>query len=179
MNLLVFQQDKAYIKQCLENGEIDYVEAASETYETEFFEYLNGRGLLQQLSETYPLRRKKQEVTMWLYVASDISLRLHGMQSFHGYPLVVRTGGLINALGPKVGKKAIHPKTGQMTLHCPGFNSKNTYDRQTPCDQDWLRKVARATPADKLLTWYNTQMPQLLKEQKLFDPEGIFIGDAS
>jgi hypothetical protein len=179
MNLLVFQEDKAYIKQCLENGEIDYVEAASETAETEFFEYLNGRGLLQQLAETYPLRRKKQEVPMWLYIASDISLRLHGMQSFHGYPLVVRTGGLINALGPKVGKKAIHPRTGQMTLHCPGFNSKNKYDRQTPCDQDWLRKVARATPADNLLRWYNSQMPQLLKQEKLFDPEGIFIGDAS
>lgn len=179
MNLLVFQEDKAYIKECLENGEIDYVEAASESAETEFFEYLNGRGLLQKLSETYPLRRKKQEVPMWLYVASDISLRLHGMQSFHSYPLVVRTGGLINALGPKVGKKVIQPKTGQMTLHCPGFNSKNKYDRETPCDQDWLRKVARSTPADKLMTWYNTQIPQLLKQEKLFDPEGIFIGDAS
>jgi hypothetical protein len=78
MNLLVFQEDKAYIKQCLENGEIDYVEAASETAKTEFFEYLNGRALLQQLAETYPLRRKKQEVPMWLYIASDISLRLHG-----------------------------------------------------------------------------------------------------
>ncbi len=83
------------------------------------------------------------------------------MQSFHGYPLVVRTGGLINALGPKVGKKAIHSKTGQMTLYCPGFNSKNKYDRQILCDQYWLRKVARATPADNLLRWYNTQMPLL------------------
>lgn len=179
MNLLVFQEDKAYIKQCLENGEVDYLEVASEAAETEFFEYLNSRGLLQQLAVTYPLRRKKQEVPMWLYVASDISLRLHGMQSFHGYPLVVRTGGLVNALGPKVGKKVMHPETKQMTLHCPGFNSKNKYDRQTPCDQDWLRKVARKTPADKLLAWYNSQMPQLLQEQKLFDPEGIFIGDAS
>lgn len=116
---------------------------------------------------------------MWLYVASDISLRLHGMQSFHGYPLVVRTGGLINALGPSVGKKTMHPETGQVTWHCPGFNSKNKYDRQTPCDQDWLRKVARRTPADKLLTWHNTQMPLLLKQQNLFDPEGIFVGDAS
>lgn len=180
MNLLVFQEDKAYIQQCLENGEVDYMEVASEAAESQFFEYINSRGLLQQLSETYPLRRKKkQEVPMWLYVASDISLRLHGMQSFHGYPLVIRTGGLINALGPKVGKKAMHPQTGQMTLHCPGFNSKNKYDRETPCDQDWLRKVARATPADKLLTWHNTQIPQLLKQEKLFDTEGIFVGDAS
>ena len=102
MNLLVFQEDKAYIKQCLENGDVDYIEVASEASETEFFTYLNKHGLLQKLSETYPLRRKKQEVPMWLYVVSDISLRLHGMQSFHGYPLVIRTGGLINALGPKV-----------------------------------------------------------------------------
>lgn len=179
MNLLVFQEDKAYIKQCLENGEVDYMEVASEAAESQFFEYLNNRGLLQQLADTYPFRRKKQEVPLWLYVASDISLRLHGMQSFHGYPLVIRTGGLINALGPGVGKKTIHPGTGQMTLHCSGFNSKNSYDRQTPCDQDWLRKTARATESDKLLSWYNTQIPQLLKEQKLFDPEGIFIGDAS
>jgi len=114
-----------------------------------------------------------------LYVASDISLKLHGMQSFHRYPLVVRTGGLINALGPSVGKKVMHPETGQVTLHCPGFNSKNKYGRQTPCDQDWLRKVARKTSAEKLLEWYNTQMPQLLEQQKLYDPEGIFVGDAS
>lgn len=179
MNLLVFQEDKAYIKQCLENGEVDYMEVASEAAETQFFEYLNSRGLLQQLADTYPFRRKKQEVPMWLYVASDISLRLHGMQSFHGYPLVIRTGGLINALGPEVGKKVMHPETGQMTLYCSGFNSKNSYDRQTPCDQDWLRKMARATEFDKLLSWYNTQIPQLLKSQGLFDHEGIFIGDAS
>lgn len=179
MNLLIFQEDKAYIKQSLENGEVDYMEVASEAAETEFFEYINSRGILQQLSKTYPLKPKKEEVPMWLYVSSDISLKLHGMQSFHGYPLVVRTGGLINALGPSVGKKVVHPETGQVTLHCPGFNSKNKYGRQTPCDQDWLRKVARRTPAEKLLEWYNTQMPQLLKQQKLYDPEGIFVGDAS
>jgi len=101
------------------------------------------------------------------------------MQSFHGYPLVIRTGGLLNALGPEVGKKTVHPKTGQVTIHCPGFNRKNKYDRQTPCDQDFLRKIARETEADKLVVWFNTQMPQLLERERLFDPEGIFIGDAS
>ena len=179
MNLLIFQEDKAYIQQNLENGDVDYMETASEASETEFFKYINNRGILERLSESYPFRRKKEEVPVWLYVASDISLKLHGMQSFHGYPMVIRTGGMINALGPKVGKKAEYPRTGQTTLHCPGFNKKNKYDRQTPCDQDWLRKVARATASDKLLTWYNSQIPLLLKEEKLFDPEGIFIGDAS
>jgi len=179
MNLLIFEQDKAYVKRCLENGEIDYMEVASEGAETEFFEYLNTRGVLKHLADTYPLKRKKEEVPMWMYIASDMSLRLHGMQSFHGYPLVIRTGGLLNALGPEAGKKTVHPETGQVTIHCPGFNHKNKYDRQTPCDQDWLRKTARATPAEKLVGWFNTEMPRLLQREGLFDAEGIFIGDAS
>lgn len=179
MNLVVFEQDKAYVRHCLQNGDIDYMEVASEGAETEFFHYINSRGIIQELARTYPLQRRKQEVPLWLYVASDLSLRLHGMQSFHGYPLVIRTGGLLNALGPEVGKKVVHPQTGQVTIHCPGFNHKNTYDRQTPCDQDWLRKTAKATEAEQLLGWYNRQMPLLLQQEGLFDPEGIFIGDAS
>ena len=179
MNLVVFEQDKAYVQRSLENGEIDYMEVASEGAETEFFQYINGRGILQQLADTYPLKRRKHEVPLWLYIASDLSLRLHGMQSFHGYPLVIRTGGLLNALGPEVGKKVIHPDTEQVTIHCPGFNRKNKYDRQTPCDQDWLRKTARATEAEKLLGWYNREVPRLLEREGLYDPEGIFIGDAS
>lgn len=179
MNLVIFEQDKAYVRTCLENGEIDYMEVASEGAETEFFQYLNNRGVLKYLSDTYPFIRKKQEVPLWLYIASDLSLRLHGMQSFHGYPLVIRTGGLLNALGPEVGKKAVHPGTGQVTIHCPGFNRKNKYDRQTPCDQDWLRKTARATAAEALLSWYNRELPRLLERERLFDEEGIFIGDAT
>ena len=179
MELIVFEQDKAYVQRSLENGEIDYMEVASEGAETEFFQYLNTHDILQQLADTYPLKRVKPEVPVWLYIASDLSLRLHGMQSFHGYPLVIRTGGLLNALGPKVGKKVFHPETKQVTIHCPGFNSKNKYDRETPCDQDFLRKTARATPAEALLRWYNTEVPGLLKREGLFDPEGIFIGDAS
>ncbi len=179
MDLLVFEENKPYIIKSLQNGDVDYMEVASETAETEFFEYINGHGILQKLAETYPVKPRKEEVPTWLYVASDISLKLHGMQSFHGYPLVVRTGGMINALGPSVGKKVRHPETGDVTIHCPGFNSKNKYPRQTPCDNDWLRKVARKTPAEKLMAWYNSQLPLLLKEQDMYDSEGIFIGDAS
>lgn len=41
MNLLVFEQNKVYVRKCLENGEIDYLETVSEGAETEFFEYLS------------------------------------------------------------------------------------------------------------------------------------------
>ena len=57
MNLLVFEQDKVYVKKCMENGEIDYLEAVSEGAETEFFEYLN----------------KSESSTIFMYCACLIS----------------------------------------------------------------------------------------------------------
>jgi hypothetical protein len=61
MNLVVFEQDKAYVKDSLRKGTIDYLETVSEGEETEFFKYLNTRGLLRHLAESYPLKRKKKE----------------------------------------------------------------------------------------------------------------------
>ena len=79
MKLLFFEQEKVYVKKCLENGEIDYLEAVSERAETEFFGYLNTRGVLNHFANTCPLKRKKQEGSPWLYVGSDITFSLHGM----------------------------------------------------------------------------------------------------
>jgi DDE family transposase len=75
--------------------------------------------------------------------------------------------------------KPKHPETGDVTLSCSGFNEKNTYDRQTPCDQDFLRKFARATVPEKLHRWFNQDVMQVLKQRRAFDSEGIFLGDAS
>lgn len=73
----------------------------------------------------------------------------------------------------------MHPDGGIASVCCPGFNRKNRYDRQTPCDQDFLRKFARDTDCDRLQAWFNAQLPRLLRSLKLFDAEGIFLGDAS
>ena len=56
---------------------------------------------------------------------------------------------------------------------------KNRYDRQTPCDQDFLRKFARDTDAQGLQAWFNREVPRCLRALKLFEAEGLFIGDAS
>lgn len=117
---------------------------------------------------------------MWLYLASEISLKLHGAQSHHAFPRVLRSGGLIDALGPKRGgRKTTHPQTGDVTLACPGFNRKNDYHRPTPCDQDFLRKLARHTPSERLHAWFNHEVPRCLRSLKLLDAEGLFRGDAS
>jgi len=179
MDLVVFEYDQNYVLECFRRGEFDFVDGVSEVAETEFFRYIGAKKILGKLAETYPSPREKEEVPLWMYVASNLSMRLHGVHSFHAYPYVIRCGGMLNAFGPEVARKTKHPETGDVTLSCNGFNDKNSYDRQTPCDQDYLRKLARATEPEQLHRWFNRDVMQILKQHKAFDPEGIFLGDAS
>ena len=179
MDLVIFEQNKPLVLEGLEQGEFDYIDAASEVFETEFFRYINAKKILQSLAETYPTPRKKEEVPLWFYIASNLSMRLHGVHSFHAFPMIVRAGGMLNAFGPDAGRKVKHPETEDVTLACTGFNNKNHYDRQTPCDQDTLRKLARDTDAEALMGWFGGDVVREFRKRRVFDKEGIFIGDAS
>jgi hypothetical protein len=179
MDLVVFEYDQTYVLECFRRGEFDFVDGVSEVAETEFFRYIGAKRILGKLAETYPSPREKEEVPLWMYVASNLSMRLHGVHSFHAYPYVIRCGGMLNAFGPEVAHKTKHPVTGDVTLNCSGFNDKNTYSRQTPCDQDYLRKFSRDTVPEQLHAWFNRDVMQILKQHKAFDSEGIFLGDAS
>jgi Transposase DDE domain len=178
MDFAAFEHDRKFVIEALGRGEIDYLENVSEAAEADLFRHLLGRDVLKRLAEDYPTPRKKEEVPIWLYIASQISLKLHDA-SYHAFPYVLRSGGLITALGPEVGRKAEHPDTHDVTLACEGFNDKNEFDRQTPCDQDFLRKLARDTQPDRLHAWFNRAVPRCLRALKLFDAEGLFLGDAS
>jgi hypothetical protein len=179
MDVVVYEHDQSFVVDSFREGDFDYVDAVDEVEETQFFRYLGGHQILAKLAQSYPSPREKEEVPTWMYLASNISMRMHGVHSFHAYPYVVRCGGMLNAFGPEVGHKTVHPETKDVTLSCAGFNDKNTYDRQTPCDQDFLRKLARTTTPDRLEGWFNHEVVGILKQHKAFDPEGIFIGDAS
>lgn len=180
MNLISFQYDRSFVLDALRNGDVDYLEHVSEAAEADLFRHLIRRQVIQRLAETYPTPRKKEEVPVWIYLSSELTLKLHGAQSYHAFPRILRSGGLIEALGPEMGgRKTRHPETGDVTLACPGFNAKNDYDRQTPCDQDFLRKFAHDTKVDPLHAWFNREVPRCLRSLGLFDPEGLFIGDAS
>lgn len=180
MDLLAFEHDRRFVLEALRSGEIDHLEQVGEAVEGDFFRELIQRRVLERLADSYPTPRKKEEVPVWLYLASELSLKLHGAQSHHAFPRVLRAGGLIDALGPELGgSKTTHPETGDVTLACPGFNRKNAYDRQTPCDQDFLRKFARDTQQERLHAWFNREVPRCLRSLKLLDPEGLLLGDAS
>src|SRR5438034_1690810 len=160
--------------------ECPWIDAEFLAAEADLFRHLIRRQVIQRLAETYPTPRKKEEVPLWIYLSSELTLKLHGAQSYHAFPRILRCGGLIEALGPEMGgRKTPHPETGDVTLACPGFNHKNDYDRQTPCDQDFLRKFAHDTNTDRLHAWFNREVPRCLRSLGLFDPEGLFIGDAS
>jgi hypothetical protein len=179
MNLVVFENDKPYVISEFHEGRFDYIELASDVAETKFFQFLFGQGLLDKLARHYPSPRKRHHVPLWMYVSSQLALRLHGSHSFHSYPLIIRAGGLIDALGPEVATRKVDSQTGDMSIHCQGFNTRNLGPRATPCDQDYLRKLAKDTDAQQLEQWYNHHVAQLYVQMGAYEDEGIFLGDGS
>jgi hypothetical protein len=176
---MLFERNDAFVVEAFRRGEFDYLEGVGEVPEANFFRAIVGKKILGKLAATYPSPRNKHDVPLWVYLASDISMRFHGEHHFAAFPYVVRTGGMLEAFGPEMGHKVTHPKTGDVTLVCAGFNDKNEYDRETPCDQDYLRKMARKTDADDLQSWFNRDVVGIYKQHHALDSEGIFIGDAT
>ena len=179
MDLVVFENNKPFVIDEFREGRFDYVELASDVAETKFFQFLFGDQIVEKPGQSYPSPRDRHHVPLWMYVCSQLSLRLHGQHSFHSYPLIIRAGGLIDALGPEVAQRKVDPQSGDLTLQCAGFNDRNLYPRQTPCDQDFLRKLARDTEPDELEEWYNRHVVGVYKELGAFDADGVFIADAA
>ncbi len=176
---MLLECNQARVLEAFRRGEFDYVDAIGEVSEADFFRAITERKILAKLAESYPSPREKHEVPLWVYIASNLSMRFHGEHHFYAFPYLVRSGGLIEAFGPQMGHKATHPATGDISLRCEGFNEKNDYDRQTPCDQDYLRKMARDTEASLLETWFNQNVVGVFKQHHALDAEGIFLGDAT
>ena len=177
MDFVVFENNKPFVINEFREGRFDYIELASDVAETRFFQFLFGKQVVEQLAEHFPTPRQREHVPMWMYLSSQLALRLHGQHAFHGYPLIIRCGGLLDALGPEVGRREVDATTGNMTLHCQGFNDRNLYPRQTPCDQDFLRKLARDTEPEKLQKWYNHHVARLYQRLDAYDGEGLFVAD--
>ena len=90
MDLVVFENNKLYVIDEFREGRFDYVELASDVAETKFFQFLFGQQVVDRLVQHYPSPRDRHHVPLWMYVCSQLSLRLHGQHSFHSYPLIVR-----------------------------------------------------------------------------------------
>lgn len=172
-----FEEDREYVLEELRKGFLDYAEVLSHVAETRFFEFFLGEGHLDALARGYPTPRKKEEVPLAVYIASELTLRLHGATGFAAYPFVIHAGGLKEAL--RQAEMKYDTPGGRAQLNCLGYNNKNDYPRQTPCDDDFLRKMARDTKAAALMNWFGQAAPRLYRDMGMLDEEGIFIVDGS
>ena len=111
MDLVIFEKNKPFIVQSFRDGEFDYMEAASEVFEADFFRFIKARALLDELAETYPNPRKKDDVPFWFYIAST-TMRLHGVHAFHAFPMVVRSGECSRLLDPRRAARSFIPRRG-------------------------------------------------------------------
>src|SRR6516162_2910503 len=92
MDLVVFENNKPLVIDEFRAGRFDYVELASDIAETKFFQFLFGAGIVDKLAQDFPTPRERELVPRWMYLSSQLSLRLHGQHAYHGYPLIIRVG---------------------------------------------------------------------------------------
>ena len=179
MDLELVENHPQRVLEAFRQGLFDEIEIIGQADEREFFELCFQKKILESLAQSMPTARKKEEVPRWFILAANLSLKLHGENSYHGFERVVQCGGLLQALDPAIASKHLDAVTQRWFLHCRGFNDKNDYERTTPCDQDFLRKVSRDVPAQDWLSWFNGAVQEVFQSHGFFDPEGIFVGDGS
>ena len=174
-----FEEDKDLVRQKLQEGFIDHLEVVSQVVETQFFHTFIGNGDMARLAATYPCPRKKVEVPLWLYLSSQITLRLHGAPGYSSLPYILDCGGLRDALESGQATRKQDPETGKNFVEFKGYNRKNHYSRKTPCDKDFIRKVARDTKPQALEGWFSRDVPRYFQSLNAYDTDGIFIIDGS
>jgi hypothetical protein len=179
MDLELVEPHPRRVLEAFRRGEFDGLEVLGQADEQAFFELGFGEKLLDALAAGMPTARQKEEVPRWFVLAANLSLKLHGEHSFYALERVVRCGGLLSALDPAIASKHLDRARREVVLQCVGFNDKNVYDRQTPCDQDMVRKYVRDVPAPRWQDWFNGAVQEVFQQYGFFDPEGVFIGDGS
>lgn len=179
MNLELLEEHPRRVLEAFRLGEFDGLEILGQADEKAFFELCLREGILKSLASSMPTAREREEVPKWFILAANLSLKLHGEHAFLAWDRVVRCGGLLGALDPRLAAKHLDPATRQVVLECHGFNLKNHYDRQSPCDQDTLRKFVLDVPASQWQGWFNGAVQEEFQARGFFDPDGVFIGDGS
>jgi hypothetical protein len=179
MDLELIEPHPRSVLEAFREGAFDDLEILGQADEKAFFELGFREKLWEALAECMPTARKKEEVPRWFVLAANLSLKLHGEHAFHAWERVVRCGGLLSALSPAVASKHLDRERREVVVRCVGFNDKNLYDRQAPCDQDMLRKYVKDVPAAQWQAWFNGPVQEQFQRYGFFDPEGVFIGDGS
>ena len=112
--MMLFERNDLLVCDAFRNGDFDYVDAAGELSETDFFRAIAGKKILEKLAASYPSPAKKHEVPLWAYIASNISMRFHGVHQFHAYPYIQENYALLTSggsVGENYGPMIVAPPT--------------------------------------------------------------------
>lgn len=177
MNWQAFERDRSYVLSKLREGVYDSMENVTRVVETQFFQSLLREGDLQALASEYPTPRKREDVPLWVYLSSELALRLNASHGFKSLPYVLPCSGLRDALGPE---RVTQKRTAEGVRDSwKGFNRKNAYARESPCDCDTVRKLAKDTAPGALQAWHNSSVARYYGSLGAYDADGIFIADGT
>jgi hypothetical protein len=142
------------VLECFRRGEFDYVDGVSEVGETEFFCYIGAKKILGKLAETYPSPREKEEVPLWMYVASNLSMRLHGFVEAVGrgvMKLLILDRGFLD--GEQIGRcKQEHGiDIVKLRPDCSCIAQLDALPKEKPHDVPRARSEAYQSPTAKAL----------------------------
>ncbi len=181
MDLVAFQYDRSFVLDALRQGDIDYLEHVSEAAEADLFRHLIRRQVIQRLAETYPTPRKKEEVPVWIYLSSELTLKLHGAQSYHAFPRILRSGGLHRGPGAGDGRSQnIASGNRRRDLGLPRLQRQERL--RSP---DSLRSGLPAQVRPATQTPIGCTLGSIARCRAVYGlsvcsiSEGLFIGDAS
>jgi hypothetical protein len=108
-------------------------------------------------------------VPVWFLLAAYTQLKLHTEGAFHRLPYVLQSASVLRTLGVQLG---VPGGDG-------GFNRRHRKPRRAPVDQDTVRKFMKDTDPVALQAWYEVDVVARLREQRLFEVEGVDILDAT
>lgn len=132
-----------------------------------YFAFLMASGLLDYVQQTYPDPRERKNIPVGFLIAAQLQMKLHGEAAYYKLPFILRSGSILTRVKYNLGLKG------------GGFNYRNRKERETPIDQDNVRKYFKRSKAEKVEAWYNTRIAKWYKAHKCFDREGIFILDST
>jgi len=176
MELIVYEEDKPKVLSALRDGRIDYADLTSWTFVDKFFAFLLETKFFDQVSESFPEPRQRINIPTSFMLASHILMRLKLEPAYCKYPYLIRSGTILGRL--KFNTGTANGKVLDLG-DCNGFNKKNKKPRQSPIDQDSLRKYAANTDPYLLSSWYNQNITRFYIQNGGLDKNGWFVLDST
>jgi hypothetical protein len=165
-DFVVFKEDKVKVRRRLKDGRIDYLDLTSWSFQDRLFGFLIDRGFFKFCNRSFPSPRVRENIAVWFLSGCVILMKLHRTAAFQRLNYILRSGSILTRVKFNIGLKD------------GGFNHKNKKPRETPVDQDAVRKYYKDTVPMPVMEWYNTDVQKWLRSSRGYsDKEGIFILD--